>query len=109
MTKVVILTSGRVRRVKLDFSIQRVAKEILIIRLRNTLCEVIFFFFFSFLLIENFGFPALLNFAETKIRINDNIFQYFNRFGNRFLYLFLRVYMDYRPLTLKQSIDLALI
>lgn len=31
VTKVVIVISGRVRRVKLDFSIQRVAKEILII------------------------------------------------------------------------------
>lgn len=43
VTKVVIVISGRVRRVKLDFSIQRVAKEILII------------FFF---LIESSGFPA---------------------------------------------------
>ena len=31
VTKVVIVISGRVKRVKLDFSIQRVAKEILII------------------------------------------------------------------------------
>lgn len=65
VTKVVIVISGRVKRVKLDFSIQRVAKEILII---------MFFF-----LIESSGFPALLSFAETKIRINDNIFRYFKR------------------------------
>lgn len=45
VTKVVIVISGRVKRVKLDFSIQRVAKEILII---------LFFFFNTELRIPSF-------------------------------------------------------
>lgn len=50
VTKVVIVISGRVRRVKLDFSIQRVAKEILII----------------FFLIESSGFPASFEYHWDK-------------------------------------------